>query len=65
MRFSSEIDDATLYELKHLRVEQGRSYVHFQVLAVARYVGARHRDPPPWDSDSEWDSRRGPILPPP
>jgi hypothetical protein len=43
MRFSSEIDDATLYELKHLRVEQGRSYVHFQVLAVARYVEAYSR----------------------
>ncbi len=39
MKFSSEIDDGMLYELKHLRVEQGRSYVHFQVLAVARYAG--------------------------
>jgi hypothetical protein len=39
MKFHSEIDDETLHELKHLRVEQGRSYVHFQVIAVARYAG--------------------------
>lgn len=40
---SSRMDDQDLIELKQLTVTQGSSWVHFQVLAVARYFNETSR----------------------
>jgi hypothetical protein len=39
MVLTSEVDDENFKQLKSMTVSQGRAYIHFQVLAVARYLG--------------------------
>jgi hypothetical protein len=39
MALTSQVDDENFKQLKSMTVAQGRAFVHFQVLAVARYLG--------------------------
>jgi hypothetical protein len=39
MKLTSLVDDENLRELKYMTISQGESFIHFQVLAVARYAG--------------------------
>jgi hypothetical protein len=39
LRLSSAMDDATLEQMRQMKLTSGASFISFQVLAIARYAG--------------------------